>query len=186
MLSVHKLNNMEEIEVPTEHLHENIQEHAEHTRERWIMMVALTAALLAVLAAVSALMAGHHSNEATIEQIKASDQWAYYQAKGIKSSVLESKTELLREMGKSVSEKDEVKIKQYRDEQKEIEKEARELQQSSQRHLDLHYGIAQSVTIFQIAIAICAIAVLTRKKLLWYGSMLMGIIGAALLVIAFM
>lgn len=177
---------MEEIEVPTEHLHEDIHEHAEHSRERWIMMVALTAALLAVLAAVSALMAGHHSNEATIDQIKASDQWAYYQAKGIKSAVLESKTELLREMGKSVSEKDEEKIKVYKDEQKEIDKEARELQQSSKRHLDLHHGIAQSVTIFQIAIAMCAIAVLTRKKQLWYGSLLLGMIGSAILLIAFL
>jgi len=177
---------MEEIEVPTEHLHENIQEHAEHSRERWIMMVALTAALLAVLAAVSALMAGHHSNEATIDQIKASDQWTYYQAKGIKSAVLESKTELLREMGKSVSEKDEEKIKEYRKEQKEIEKKATELQQSSQRHLDLHHGIAQSVAIFQIAIAMCAIAVLTRKKQLWYGSLLLGVIGSALLLMPFL
>jgi hypothetical protein len=177
---------MEEIEVPTEHLHEDIQEHAEHSRERWIMMVALTAALLAVLAAVSALLAGHHSNEATIDQIKASDQWAYYQAKGIKSAVLESKTELLREMGKSVSEKDVEKLKTYKEEQKEIDKEARELQHSSERHLVLHHGIAQSVTIFQISIAICAIAVLTRKKQLWYGSIFLGIVGAALWIITLM
>src|ERR1035437_7658856 len=176
---------MEEIEVPTEHLQENIQEHAEHSRERWIMMVALTAALLAVLAAVSALMAGHHSNEATIDQIKASDQWAYYQAKGIKSAVLESKTELLREMGKSVSEKDVEKLKTYKDEQKEIDKKARELQHSSECHLVLHHGIAQSVTIFQIAIAVCAISVLTRKKSLWYGSIFLGILGAALWIMTF-
>jgi hypothetical protein len=177
---------MEEIEVPTEHLHENIQNRAEESRERWIMMVALTAALLAVLAAVSALMAGHHANEATIDQIKASDQWAFYQAKGIKSSVLETKTAILREMGKGVDANDEAKIKQYKDEQKEIEKEARELQQSSQRHLDLHHGIAQSVTIFQISIAICAIAVLTRKRMLWYGSLLLGVIGSIFLLTAIM
>jgi hypothetical protein len=177
---------MEEIEVPTEHLHEELHEHAEHIRERWIMMVALTAALLAVLAAVSALMAGHHANEATIEQIKASDQWAYYQAKGIKSSVLESKAEILLKMGMKAEEKDEEKIKEYKKEQSEIEKEARELQQSSKRHLDLHHGIAQSVTIFQIAIAVCAIAVLTKKKMLWYSSMVLGIIGIVLLLMAFL
>ena len=177
---------MEEIEVPTEHLHEDILERAEHTRERWIMMVALTAALLAVLAAVSALMAGHHSNEATIEQIKASDQWAYYQAKGIKSSILVTKTEILREMGKKVNENDLAKIKTNSNEQKEIQEKANELQLSSQRHLNLHNGIAQSVTIFQIAIAMCAIAVLTKKKLLWYGGLFLGIIGSALLIGAFL
>jgi hypothetical protein len=177
---------MEEIEVPTEHLHENINEHAEQSRERWIMMVALTAALLAVLAAISALMAGHHANEATIEQIKASDQWAYYQAKGIKSAVLETKTAILHGMGKSVDVSDEAKIKEYKNQQTEIDKEARELQQSSQRHLDIHHGLAQSVTIFQIAIAICAIAVLTKKRMLWYGSLLLGIIGSGMLLMAFM
>ncbi len=176
---------MEEIEVPTEHLHEDMHEHAEHSGERWIMMVALTAALLAVLAAVSALMAGHHANEATIEQIRASDQWAYYQAKGIKSSVLESKTEILQKLGMKADEKDGEKIQEYKKEQGEIEKEARELQQSSQRHLDLHHGIAQSVTIFQISIAICAIAVLTKKKMLWYGSIILGIIGSVILLMAF-
>jgi hypothetical protein len=176
---------MEEIEVPTEHLHENIQEHAEHARERWIMMVALTAALLAVLAAVSALMAGHHSNEATIDQIKASDQWAYYQAKGIKSAVLETKMALLRGMGKSVDASDEAKLKEYKDQQTEIDKEARELQESSKRHLEVHHGLAQSVTIFQIAIAMCAIAVLTKKKMLWYGSMLLGVTGCVMLLTAF-
>lgn len=174
---------MEEIEVPTEHLHENMHEHAEQSKEQWIMMVALTAALLAVLAAVSALMAGHHANEATIEQIKASDQWAYYQAKGIKSSVLEGKTEILQKMGIKADEKDENKIKEYKKEQADIEKEARELQQSSQRHLDLHHGLAQSVTIFQIAIAVCAISVLTKKKMLWYCSMILGIIGSVILLL---
>jgi hypothetical protein len=177
---------MEEIEVPTEHLHENIQEHAEHSGEHWIMMVALTAAFLAVMAAVSALMAGHHSNEAMIDQIKASDQWAYYQAKGIKSAVLESKTELLQEMGRKVNDKDKAKIIEYRNEQKEIERAAKEMQLSSQRHLEVHHGIAQSVTVFQVSIAICAIAVLTRKRLLWYGSLLLGLIGSVFLLLAFL
>ena len=53
------------------------------------MMVALTAALLSVLAAITALFASHYANEAMIEQIQASDQWSFYQAKGIKSVVLE-------------------------------------------------------------------------------------------------
>jgi hypothetical protein len=65
----------EEIEVPIEKLHESIQEEAEKAREKWVLFVALSTAILAVLAALSSLMAGHHVNEALIDQIQASDQW---------------------------------------------------------------------------------------------------------------
>src|SRR5579863_5189645 len=81
---------MEDIEVPTEHLHEHIHEKAEENRDRWSLYVAISTAFMAVFAALGSLMAGHHSNEALIEQIKASDQWALYQAKGIKYEIAQS------------------------------------------------------------------------------------------------
>jgi hypothetical protein len=173
----------EEIEVPTEHLHEQIEESLEHSRESWIMMVALTAALLSVLAAISALFAGHYANEAMIEQIQASDQWAFYQAKGIKSSVLESKMDLLKQMGKEADPKDVKNADRYKEEQAEIKKEATEKQEGSVKHLVQHNALSKGVTLFQIAIAICAISALTRKKWLWYGSMLLGIAGVILVYI---
>lgn len=77
---------MEEQEVPTEGLSEKINEQAEKEKD-WSFYIAISTALIAVLAAISSLLAGHHSNEALIEQIKASDQWAFYQAKGIKADV---------------------------------------------------------------------------------------------------
>jgi hypothetical protein len=170
----------EEIEVPTEHLHEELEHAAHHSQERWIMMVALTAALLSVLAAITALFASHYANEAMIEQIQASDQWAFYQAKGIKSAVLESKMELLNQMGKEADVKDSKNAERYKDEQKDIKKDATEKQENSARYLVQHNALAKGVSLFQIAIAICAISALTRKKWLWYGSMLLGIAGIIL------
>ncbi len=67
----------EEIEVPTEHLHEHMEHEAEEGREKWVLGVALSSAFLAAFAAVASLMAGHHANEAMIDQIRASDQWNY-------------------------------------------------------------------------------------------------------------
>ncbi|HKS31875.1 MAG TPA: DUF4337 family protein, partial [Chthoniobacterales bacterium] len=72
---------MEEAEVPLEHLHEEVHHHAEHNSEKWISGVALSTAILAVLAAIAALLSGSHANEAMMEQIEAADQWAFYQAK---------------------------------------------------------------------------------------------------------
>ena len=120
---------------------------------------------------------GHHSNEALIEQIQASDQWAYYQAKGIKAAVLESKIETLQALSKQTSAKDEEKVKSYKKEQREIEEQAKEKERSSSIHLTAHNILAKAVTIFQIAIAVSAISVLTRRKWLWYGSGVLGLIG---------
>jgi hypothetical protein len=101
----------EEIEVPTEHLQEELNEHAHHNRNsRFVMFIAMTAAILSVLAATAALFAGHHANEATLSQIKASNEWSYYQAKGVKTYVLSMKVSLLQALDKPIDTKDEEKI----------------------------------------------------------------------------
>jgi hypothetical protein len=167
----------EEMEVPTEHLHETIQEAAEKSNSKWILKVALTAAILAVLAAAASLLASYHVNEAMIEQLKASDQWAYYQAKGIKHEVLESKNEILKNLNKDISVQDQSKLIEYNKQQKEIELIARDAEKSSSEHMEIHHILARAVTLFQIAIAVSAIAVLTRKKWMWYGGIILGLGG---------
>src|SRR3954463_1671779 len=77
---------MEELEDPTERLKETM-EAAEEKKEKWTMHVALSTAIIAVLAAIAGLYGNHHANEAMLDQLKSSDQWAYYQAKGIKAEV---------------------------------------------------------------------------------------------------
>jgi hypothetical protein len=76
---------MEEAEVPLEHLHEQVHHSAEHSGEAWISWVALSTAILAVLAAIAGLLSGQRANEAMMNQIESSDQWNYYQAKSNQS-----------------------------------------------------------------------------------------------------
>ena len=167
----------EDMDVPTEHLHEEIEHAAHQNAEKWILLVALSSALLAVLAAASSLLAGHHANEAMIEQIQASDQWAYYQAKGIKLAVLESKMELQSTLGKKPEATDEERATGFKNQQKEIEDKARAKEQASEQHLASHQILAKAVTVFQIAIALGAISALTKKKWLWFGSLALGAAG---------
>src|ERR687891_2904427 len=94
-------------------LHEQIRHSAEHSGETWISWVALSTAILAVLAAIAGLLSGQHVNEAMMNQIEASDQWNYYQAKSIKASVLDAKMSLTAE----ATEKDKEKASQYLEEQ---------------------------------------------------------------------
>jgi hypothetical protein len=174
---------MEESEIPTEHLHEGMHHSAERASQSWIMGVALSAALLSVLAAVSGLLSGHHANEAMIEQMKASDAWSHYQAKGIKSAVLGSKLDFRRALKQPVAPKDETQLEVYAQEQEEIASQAKELAASSSRHLAIHQIFARAVTFFQVAIGIAAIAALTRKRAfsLVFGACGMVFLGQGLL-----
>ena len=166
---------MEEIEVPTEGLQEEIHHHAEHSGVSWISGIALTSALFAALAAVTALLSGHHANEAVIDQLHASDAWSYYQAKGIKSVILQAKV--------SPSAADSEKIASYKKEQEEIKTDAEEKTRASERHLRTHETFANGVTFFQVAISIAAISALTRKKRYWWVSIAFGIAGLVFLLL---
>jgi hypothetical protein len=168
---------MEEPEVPTEHLQEAIEHQAAHSKATWTMGVALSSALLAGLAAVCSLLAGHHANEAMVDQLQGSDQWAYYQAKGIKAAILASKMELLEGEGKPAAGKDQEKLAEYKKEQDDIAAGAREKERSAEEHLRRHVIFARGVTLFQIAIAIGAISVLTNRRAFWFVSLAFGLVG---------
>ena len=173
---------MEEIEVPIEGAQEEIHHHATHSNDRWISRVALSSALLAAMAAVASLLAGHHSNEAMIEQIQASDSWSYYQAKGIKGSLLNTKIAMLESLGKPVSEKEKEKLQEYKKEQDEISEKAKEKEHESEHNLHIHEILARAVTLFQVAIALSAISVLTKRRRFWFVSLVFGAIGVVSLI----
>jgi len=176
-----KLGAMEEAEVPLENLHEEVHHHAEHSGEKWISGVALSTAILAVLAAIAALLSGSHANEAMMRQIESADQWAFYQAKGIKAAVLEAKMSL----SGSSSEADREKAKKYSEEQNEIQKEAQEKAAEAKTNFHRHEVFARGVTLFQISIAIAAISALTKRRRYWMVSMLIGAVGCIFLALGF-
>jgi hypothetical protein len=171
----------EEIEVPTEHLHEHMEHAAKHEGGNFNMGVALSSAILAVVAAIASLKAGHAANEAILLQAKSTNQWSYFQSKSIKETVLASKVDLIKALGKKADEKDTEKLAEYAKEKGEIQEEAKKLADESDHEMAVHVSLAKAVTFFQIAIALSAMAVLTKKRFLWYGGMGLGIVGAVLM-----
>ncbi len=177
---------MEESEVPLEEVHEHIHQGAHMSREKWLSWVALSTAVLAALAAIASLLSGGHANEGMIHQIRASDHWSYYQAKGIKASLLGSKMDLLEAMNKPVDPQMGEKMKTYQNEQKEIDEQARAEEEMSKREMEKHEILARSVTLFQIAISIAAISVLTKRRRYWAASIVLGVIGIFFLFSSFL
>lgn len=170
---------MEEAEVPLEQLHEEIHHHAKDGGDVWVSWVALSTAILAVLAAITSLLSGHRANEAMMNQIEAADQWAFYQAKSIKASVLEAKITFAA----AVTDKDTEKAAQYQEEQSEIKREAEHKQTEAKSNFLQHEVFARGVTMFQIAIAIAAISALTKKRSFWVVSLIFGSVGIVFLVL---
>jgi len=173
---------MEEAEVPLEHLHEQVKETAKHSGEAWISWVALSTAILAVLAAIASLLSGEFANEAMMSQIEAASQWSYYQAKSIKSAVVDVKMSLTA----TPDEQDQSKRARYEKEQEEIKSEAEHKQAAAKSFFHKHEVFARAVTMFQIAIAIAAISALTKKRSFWVVSLVFGAFGCVFLVLAAM
>ncbi len=170
---------MEEAEVPLEHLHEHVHHHAEHGGVAWISWVALSTAILAVLAAIAGLLSGKNVNEAMMRQIEASNQWNYYQAKSIKAAVLDTKIALAA----TPDENDRAKIARYEEEQSEIRKEAEHHTAEAKTNFHRHEVYARGVTMFQIAIAVAAISALTKKRRFWFVSLIFGVVGCVFLLL---
>jgi hypothetical protein len=168
---------MEEAEIPLEHLHEAIDERAEREGLPWISWVALSTAVLAVLAAIAGMLSGSRANEAMMSQIAASDQWGFYQAKSIKAAVLDAKIAI----GSTASSADHAKAEKYQEEEAEIKKEAEEKTAEAKTLFHQHEILARSVTMFQIAIAIAAISALTKRRRFWIVSLLFGAAGLVFL-----
>lgn len=169
---------MEEIEIPTEHLHETIQEKAEEgmgkEEGKFTLYIAICTAIMAVFAAMAGLMAGDHSNEAVIDQIRASDQWAFYQAKSIKAEIRSLQSPADANTNNKPTGNQPIE---------EIKKNAEEFEVSSRAHLKKHIWLARSVTFFQVAIAISAMSILTKKKFLWFTGLLISLIGLVLFIV---
>jgi hypothetical protein len=143
--------------------------------KKWMARVAVTTAILATLASLSSMFATNHLNSAMLEEVKTSNQWAYFQAKGLKLAVLESKMELLPTLGKTNEQADIERAARYEKEQAEIKVIAEGHQVAAADHRWRQARLSHASTAYQISIALCAVALLTRKNSFW----LLSLIGAA-------
>jgi hypothetical protein len=187
---------MPEEPIETQELREKLEEakhHLEHGDHgeggRWTLYLSLSTAIIAVFAAVAALQSSANEshallskNEAILAQSKAGDQWAYFQAKGTKAAIYEVQAEVAG--SPEIAAKMKEHASHYKHEQDEIAKEARALEQevkdrdaAGEEFFHHHHRFALAVTIFQVSIALAAIAALTRRRPLWYVSMLVGCSG---------
>jgi Domain of unknown function (DUF4337) len=186
---------MPEAGIETHELREQLEEQRHHAGGHghedgpsWMTALSLSTALIAAIAAVAALYAGSLANEAIVLkndavllQAKASDEWAFYQSKKIKQHLYDTQSELMpaekQEKFRKEAEREKDEAKKIQDEARELDKKVTERNEQSEHALHVHHLFARAVTIFQVAIALAAIAALSKKRPMWYVSLVGGALG---------
>jgi hypothetical protein len=161
-------------------------------KESWTKYVSMSLVFIAVLAAVCTQWAGKYSsrtlvelNNSTFDQAQASGEWGYYQANSIKQNLYEALQEIApketvtadsksMELFKTKIAKYEALKKEQKDKAEALQKardEARAKALDSSRHGS---GMGMATSIFQISIALGSICLVTKKKWLWYLSLLLA------------
>jgi hypothetical protein len=166
---------------------------AEDKKETWMNYLAMTTVIFAVCATLSTFKGGGYGSKALLNQTNASDQWAFYQSKGIKSSLTSNQKENL-ELQKEIlsleshSKEDlskydariahyEAEIKRYEEEKAAIKIKAEAFikdRDDCQEH-GKQFGLA--VIFLQVTILLSSIAALLKKKPVWYLSLGIGVFG---------
>ena len=175
---------------PHDHAIEHATEGA-HGGGAMVNQIAMFTAIIATIAAIFSYMggatqanAGLYKNNAALKKAEASDQWAYYQAKSTKQALADLAMHLSPEASQPTYQ---AKIERYEKEKTDIKSHAEKLEVEvtewngqSDEQMHQHHRWAQSTTVLQVSIALAAIALLTRKKWLKYGMLVVGGFGVAI------
>jgi len=179
--------------MPEGDINEMHEQAEEARRDPSLKPVSLTMAVLAVLAAVVTLL-GHRTHiEQVIAQTKASDQWSYYQAKGIRRHNFEAFAELLG----ALTSKDEAReekarekflqqAEKYREDQAEIEKEARKLEQEMIMAGRKANRFNLGEVFLEIALVVTSITLLTSNRGYWVMGMVFAALGVVVAATGFL
>jgi serine phosphatase RsbU (regulator of sigma subunit) len=169
--------------------HDHEIEHAtQHGGDSFTSRLAVLTAILSTVGAIFGYMGGHsqnaallYKNEAAIQKTSASNQWNYYQAKSNKQNLAELSVTLTTG---EAQEKFKQAVERYKKEKEEIKAEAEKLEaaakgadQKSELEMHVHERWALATTLLQIAIALSAITLLTRKRWMLTGVYTATIIG---------
>ncbi|HIJ95011.1 MAG TPA: DUF4337 domain-containing protein [Desulfuromonadales bacterium] len=158
-------------------------------KEKWQGWLALSTAIMAVLAALTTLYMGKYSSRAIMSQGQESDQWAFYQAKSIKGhtfevnlKVLELQYQAQKGLPPEVAAEYQKTMKKYSDEIKRYDGEKKEIKDKAEgiakvklKAQEMGGDFAYALIFLQIALMLSSIASLTKRHYLWYIALICNI-----------
>ena len=168
---------------------QELHEHAEHAaHDRSMAPVSMTMAVLAVLVAVVSLLGHRTHTEEVLIQTRANDQWAYYQAKTIRSHMYAADAEMatLFPKGDKLAEDFNKRFEEQKNEAETIRQQAEEKEKETEAVSRKANQFDTSEIFLEIAIVLCSIALLTRVRVFWLISFVSTIVGVAFCIRGFL
>lgn len=170
---------------------QELHEHAEHAQHHPdLAPVSLTMAVLAVMVAVVTLLGHRAHTEEVVLQARASDQWAYYQAKNIR----QHEDELFTGLSAAAAPKDGDAMakfhdqsaqdaERYKHDKAEIQDKARDLENevAMERKRADRYDLAE--VFLEIGLVITSITLLSGRRIFWYVGVVFSVIGVVVAVV---
>lgn len=170
-------------------MHEVMEAHEarpRHGEMPFMIPVAVTLSILAVLVAIATLLGHRAATEELLMQTKATDQWAYYQAKNIRLHEMQDVVDMLEALtpadkGKAdaLREKYMKEVERYGNEKDDISEQAKEYEKERELASRREDRFDAGEVILEIALIICSLTLLTRKKIFWFSGIGLGIVGLA-------
>ena len=157
--------------------------------------VAVTIAILAVVLAVVGNKGDNAKTDAIIKTNEASNKWGHYQAKGIKGAIASAQAELLTSLAPSPAAAGDIattvarlkgEVVRYEAEQEPIKKVAEAAMDDAERGSKINDRCDQGSLALQIAIVIASVSILARSRAFWIGSIVLGLVGIGVGVMAFL
>ena len=186
---------MEEGPEPHEWVERTAEEHhksGSHEDRPERMVPAITAAVLAVFAAFGSLLSGHAASEAILAQSKATDQWAFFQAKSTKEQIFDVGSQMVDALTEGTAQAERTRpalerlrgeAQRYEREKEEIKHEAEKWEEESGHAYRKHTRFALGISLFQVGIVLASVSLLVRSRWLHASSLATGVVGALFLIV---
>ena len=177
------------------HEHHEMAEESAHAHNPFISRVSATVAVLALLAAtvgsletIEAGSAITASSDAVLAQEKATDAWGEFQADSLKRHIYG----IAADQHGSDAPRYAAVVAQQQAAQKQIQAQAQDdekdrdaRQAASMLHETRHHWLTGAATLLEIGIAISTLAIITHRRVFWYGSLVLGAGGLVLFGLAY-
>ena len=168
---------------------ENMQNEKKTWKDYLMTIIAVTTLLLAACATIASFKAAGYGNRMVLAQNRASDQWAYYQAKSIKETQYQVQRDSLAALMPPETRTEAVvkqiavfeeEIKRYKKEKNEITQEAQKLEAERDAAGQYNTMFGQALMFLQVGILLSSLSAISKNYGYWGVGAAVGSIGVGL------
>ncbi|MDU2066653.1 MAG: DUF4337 domain-containing protein [Sporomusaceae bacterium] len=159
--------------------------HQYYVKEKLTTLIAITTVILAVVATLASFKAAGYGNKMVLMQNQASDQWNFYQAKGIKETEYQTQRDMMllvsgqfsnEALQQKIAEYDKT-VQRYSKEKDEIMADAKKFEQERDQAKVFNSMFGQALIFLQVGILLTSLASINKTAAYWYMGGAFGLIG---------